>query len=141
MAIWQVSLHLVNDNGQICYFDSDFQKSLQLLEITLPEEKSWCPSIKQFGKIDSTCLEIDCSSDGHIEEFSLRIDLRNITKPQVDIICEFANQNNLVIQHKNQTFECTTESISHILRQSEGMAFVKNPVQFLQHVKSNNEHT
>ena len=57
MAIWQVAISLINKKGTLNFLTENFRNSLNELELFLPEEKSWCKSIKQYGKLDSTFME------------------------------------------------------------------------------------
>ena len=57
MAIWQVNLNF-KIQKELNFFDTDFNNSLHALSNVLPETTSWSDSIKQYGLLDSTCIEI-----------------------------------------------------------------------------------
>ena len=88
MAIWQVPIFLVKEETMLKCSEKYFVESLEKIKKILPEEKSWSESIKQFGNIDSTCLELFYDDLGE-DEIKLRLDLRSITKEHLDAIIEF----------------------------------------------------
>ena len=128
MAIWQIPIRLVSaQGGGVC-----FEKLAGTTELAtiLPEEKSWCEKIKQYGALDSTCVELYCS-ENIIEEISARIDLRNITKQQMEGICTFAAANGMWLVCGVQAYTPCVESFREIVAQSDAHRFLTDPQGFL----------
>lgn len=130
MAVWQVSFFLVKDKGVIDFTYSDFVTSLKSIESVFPEEKSWCKTIKQYGELDSTCLEID-TEDGSI---SVRIDLRSITKEELQILCDFIKENHFLIKYNEAVYEGSIDSFLEIFRVSDANRFLSAPVAYLEEI-------
>ena len=101
MAIWQVNLNF-KIQKKLNFFDTDFNNSLQALSNVLPETTSWSDSIKQYGLLDSTCIEILLDESNHVEEITLRLDLINFSLHQLECICEFAVYNNFLMEYENE---------------------------------------
>jgi len=127
MAIWQVSVFLVKKEKIYSCSEINLWNMLDELIKIFPEEKSWCDSIRQFGKLDSTCMEIDVED----EEILLRIDLRNITKEQLEIIMRFADSNGLKIKYENKVEEPTLSNFVNIFKASDAHRFLDNPEGYL----------
>ena len=130
MAIWQVSVFLVKKEKKNNSLGIELWNEIDKLNETFPEEKSWCDSIKQFGKLDSTCMEIDTED----EEILLRIDLRNITKEQLEIIIQFAKSNDLKIRHENKIEELSISNLINIFKTSDAYRFLNNPERYLESI-------
>lgn len=130
MAIWQVSVFLVKKEKKYNSSGINLWNTLDELIEIFPEEKSWCDSIRQFGRLDSTCMEIDIED----EEILLRIDLRNITKEQLEIIIRFADSNGLKIKHENKVEEPTFRNLINIFKTSDAYRFLNNPERYLKSI-------
>ncbi len=135
MAIWQVSIILVRNEKTKKYLDANLWKISEELMKFFPEEKSWSDSIRQYGDIDSTCIEIYAESD----EISLRIDLTNISKEQLDVIIEFAVSNDLKIKNENQIIEPTISNFISIMKDSNAYRFINNPEGYLKTITGENQ--
>lgn len=132
MAVWQVTISLVKKEGVFSYSMSELWNSISELIEYFPEEKSWCDSIRQFGKLDSTCIEIDTEC----EEITLRIDLRSITQGQLDAIIGFSNSNELKISYEEQIYEPTLGNFVQIIKASNAFRFLNNPKGFLRSIRN-----
>lgn len=130
MAIWQVSVFLVKKEKKNNSMGIELWNVLDKLNETFPEEKSWCDSIRQFGKLDSTCMEIDIED----AEILLRIDLRNITKEQLEIIIQFAKSNDLKIRHENKIKEPSISNLIDIFKTSDAYRFLNDPERYLESI-------
>ena len=135
MAIWQVSIILVRKEKTEKYLDANLWKIPEELMKFFPEEKSWSHSIRQYGDLDSTCIEIYTEDD----EISLRIDLTNITKEQLDVIIEFAVSNDLKIKNENQIIEPTISNFISIMKDSNAYRFINNPEGYLKTITGENQ--
>ena len=140
MAIWQCTLFLVPLKKEINCFDNDFEKSLEKIKSILPEKKSWCKDIKQYGNLDSSCLEI-CTNGDVIDDISLRIDLRNITPNDLKLICEFAKTNNLLFESNNKLFDSNLQNLISILKSSTANRFLTNSKEYLLNVRHKTGNT
>lgn len=134
MAIWQVPFELVKRNGFIEFTNDIFIHSLKVLEKTLPQETSWCKDYKQYGNIASTVLEFDFSQVV-VESISLRVDLRSITKKQIQEICVFCQKNDLVMVYEGFWYEVTVENFAKIFQISRAHKFLSNPYGFLEELR------
>lgn len=130
MAIWQVPILLTRKENTENYLDNNLCNFLDELQNFFPEEKSWCHSIIQYGKLDSTCIEIDIEDDVII----VRIDLRNITKEQLEIIIKFAVSNELKIKYKSEAMEPNISNFIKILKTSDAYRFLDNPEKYLKSI-------
>ena len=128
MAIWQATFELIKEKNILDCSKKEIWKIVNELIVFLPEEKSWCDSIRQFGKLDSTCIQMDFENG----EIFLRIDLRNITKKQLDMLVNFAESNALKIKHENTIEEPTIRNFVEILKSTEAYRFVRNPQVYLE---------
>lgn len=132
MAIWQVPIFLVRNENTGKHLDTNLWEFLDELMHFFPKEKSWCHSIRQYGKLDSTCIEINTEED----KIRLRIDLRNITKEQLETIIHFAVSNELKILHKNEAMEPTISNFFSIIKESNAYRFINNPEGYLQDIRT-----
>ena len=132
MAIWQVPIRFAfAQGGEVLW--AKLAGTAELSAI-LPEEKSWSQKIKQYGRLDSTCLEFYCD-EGVVEEISARLDLRSITKQQVEGICAFAAANGLEILCEGKTYAPCRESFRMIVEDSDAHRFLADPEGFLSALK------
>ncbi len=133
MAIWQVALHYIKNGNHIDYSASAFISSSKNLEEFFPETKSWCKTIRQYGELDSTCIEIDIDNG---DEISIRIDLRNISKNQLQVLLNFAIHNDLFIKYNDALYDPCMDTFITIFRESEANKFIKNPENFLKELST-----
>lgn len=133
MAVWQVPIFLVKEEDVLNCSEKQFLKSLDMIKEILKEEKSWSESIKQFGSIDSTCLEI-FYDDVEEDEIGLRIDLRNIGKMHLQTIITFANDNKLKLSYENEIYEATMMNFKEIIEKSVAYKFICNPKEFFEDI-------
>ena len=130
MAIWQVhfSLKRVFSNK---HTDSQLWKdSIQELVKEFGEQKSWSTDINQYGDIESTCIEIEMI-DAEETNIDVRLDLRTLSKHQIQIICDFANINELFLQKNGELLEANMENVLLIIQNSTAYRFLQNPNEFL----------
>ena len=138
MAIWQVSFVFVHKNGKIDYNEKHLLGTLEAIETILPQRKSWHKSIKQYGDLDSTCLEFFLNNEDVIEEVALRIDIRCITHDQLSLICCFARENNFLIKYGEDLFDPTVEKFIDIIKFSDAKRYIDDPMKFLKELKAGN---
>ena len=136
MAIWQVALDLVKNDEHIDFSSPVLISSLKKIEEIFPKTKSWCKTITQYGKLDSTCLQFDIDENDAI---SIRIDLRNISIEQLQSLCEFAKENNLFIKYNNMIHESCIDTFLDIFRESKANKFLLNPETFLKKLVNSEE--
>ena len=130
MAIWQVAFILKSPNKDLLSTDKTFLNSLNELEKTLPESKSWCKTYKQYGDIDSTVIEFDVS-ERKIDNICLRIDLRCIRQQQLKEICFFSCENDLKMEYEDVLYDVNLENFIKIFKISRASKFLENPEVFL----------
>ena len=130
MAIWQVALDLVKNDDHTDFSSPAFISSLRKIEAIFPATKSWCKTIKQYGELDSTCLEFDADDDC----ISLRIDLRNISKDQLQTFCDFAKENDLFIKYNDMLYESCIDTFLGIFKESRANKFLLDPEAFFEEI-------
>ena len=131
MAIWQVALNLVKKDDYIDFSSPTFESSLKIIDDIFPATKSWCKTIMQYGSLDSTCLEIDTDDN---EAISLRVDLRSISKDQLQTLCSFAKENDLFIKYNDTIYECSFDIFLSIFKESNANRFLLDPEAFLNEI-------
>ena len=137
MAIWQVNLNF-KIQKELDFFNTDFNNSIQALSNVLPETTSWSDSIKQYGLLDSTCIEILLDESNRVEEITLRLDLINFSLHQLECICEFAVYNNFLMEYKNELHTVNKNNFIKIIQKSDALKFLENPQEFLNNLKTDN---
>ena len=133
MAIWQALFHLYSSDDKSCFDYELTQRSISQLSETFPEETSWCKSIRQFGKTDSTCIELyydEIDPLDKLAEISVRLDLRNVTEEQLQFLCAFANENNLVFGMCEDLFEPNIDILKNKIKKSDAFKFIMDPKRF-----------
>ncbi|MBQ8732154.1 MAG: hypothetical protein IJY82_04930 [Oscillospiraceae bacterium] len=133
MAIWQVACSLIPCKKKNFLLSS--LRSLCELAEALPEEKSWSSSIRQYGDLDSTCVEIFTKDGLKIDTISFRLDCQNISLEQIKVICNFAKANNLKILYKRRKYEADIGALKEIIIKSEAHRFLSDPEDFLRNLK------
>ena len=123
MAIWQVNLNF-KIQKELNFFDTDFNNSLH--------------SIKQYGLLDSTCIEILLDESNHVEEITLRLDLINFSLHQLECICEFAICNNFLMEYENELHIVNKNNFIKIIQKSDALKFLENPQEFLNDLRIGN---
>lgn len=113
MAIWQTYFSLNNDQRQIILHDEQL-KSVTELSLLFPEKTSWSKNIRQFGDLDSTCIEFiyeNIELSKGICEISVRLDLRSITTEELQTICIFACKNDLLVNINDDYYDPTISEL------------------------------
>lgn len=137
MAIWQVNLNF-KIQKELDFFNTDFNNSIQALSNVLPETTSWSDSIKQYGLLDSTCIEILLDKNNHVEEITLRLDLINFSLYELECLCEFAIYNNFLMEYENELYTVNKNNFIKIIQKSDALKFLENPQEFLNSLKTDN---
>ena len=151
MAIWQVHFVLLPATEPASgKKHSIIPETMETLSKVLPQRKSWSNNIIQFGDLDSTCVEISLYNNDN--EISVRTDLRNCSRKEIESILEFATENNLVFAVNTRKFDPsrdddqildpiyefyspTKDNIRMIIESSAAFQFCKNPVEFLENLQ------
>ena len=133
MAIWQVHISLkrtVSDK----HIDSKlWESSMQGLANEFGKRESWDPDISQYGDLESTCIEIENVDIDNIY-IDVRLDLRTLSKRQICIICDFAKNNDLLIQNHDKLLEATFDNVLQIIHNSRAYHFMQDPEIFLSNI-------
>lgn len=141
MAIWQFEYMIIpkgrdkknykNNDQYISWIGvNTLDNALIFLSNLLPFEKSWSYDIKQYGKGDSTCIEIFLAGDD-IEEIRCRLDLRNISKQLLVNILKFINMINGQIYYNDSVYEANMKNIVDLIKNSDAARFCNNPIEYL----------
>lgn len=139
MAIWQLNFQLIPIDGG--HYDEHAllsKNSISILSEELPPNVSWCVEDKLFGCLDTTCVEI-CFFDSEIDEISVRLDITNLCKKQINSIVNFAIANNLQILYKEKKLEVSMDNICGIIQDSDALRYINNPKQFLTRLSQGDE--
>ena len=139
MATWQMYLSLERRCKEKLLSNTVFNQTVKEICAHFPEEKSWCKHIRQYGRIDSTCIEISSYDGIFIDEITVRIDLRECTLPQIKCICTFATSNNLVFAQDNVIYDATVDTLLLLARNSSAYKFVEDPQKFLEQINKTGE--
>ena len=131
MAIWQLSFQLIPINTSCDNAHTVLSNdSISMLSADFPVKASWCQEEKLFGSLDSTCVEI-FYCDSMIDDISVRLDVSSLSIGQLNAIINFAVTNNLQIKHKNRILAASIENIYCMIRDSDALRYIKDPVRFL----------
>ena len=134
MAIWQANFSLINPDGMISLENEKSVNSIGKLCSCFPEKTSWSKNIRQFGEIDSTCIEFLYESiveSNDIYEIHVRLDLRSLTMEELKLICSFALENNLLVLVDSVFYEPTIPLLTDVIRNSDAHRFLSDPEGFL----------
>jgi len=148
MAIWQVSFFVIretklktidvmnveaNQDALLVWDETQISiDSLEKISKVLPPTISWSENIKQFGEIESTCVNLFYSNNGTGNvEISCRLDIRSLSESEFLTIIDFINQNNGVILYEYEIYEATVNSLKNIITNSRSFKFCKDPKAFL----------
>ena len=142
MALWQYDFYLIPehlrkqkeiDSHNIDDFDISInikENTLKSIENVLHPSNSWSTSIRQYGDIDGTCIELYIK-DSNIKSIQVRLDLTSLTGTQLDVLIQFAKDNNLNLLLEDSLFDANREDIENALKESKAFRFVKDPRSFL----------
>jgi hypothetical protein len=115
MAIWQYKLYFLPEEEVRSYFPNDgalsenafnevqwwkyrqlYTSNFTYVTPELPLRKSWSDDIILFGELDSNCFEV-LTESGIVVEASARIDLRADYRDMITLVCQFGQDNNLLL--------------------------------------------
>lgn len=148
MAIWQFECMIIpNNRKKMDYVDIDKyiswnglkipKDSFEFLSKQLPMEEGWTKDIRQYGNIDSTCIEI-YMTENDVDEIRIRFDLRNISMSLLENIVTFINNINGAIYLNGNTIEVNMQSIIELIKDSDATIFCNDPLDFLKKLDSAN---
>jgi hypothetical protein len=87
---------------------------------------------RSYGNNESNDIFISLTTDGYIDEFGCRIDLRELDKNFIENIFVIAKQLDcLLMDRKGTLFEPTFKKLIENIKQSNSFKFVSNPTDFL----------
>ena len=137
MALWQVDFNIVDKNKKldddILLWEKDILHAAK--DISFLENNSWSDSIIQFGKSDLTCIEI-CLDDNkkHVEEISIRIDLRELDADIIINILKYINSLDAVIYYDGKLYDPNMNNMKKILCNSNAFKFCKSPYEYIENI-------
>ena len=137
MATWQFDFGLINKNEEITHIKL-MEGSLLALQTVLPVGESWSEQLKIYGALDKTCVQLFYDEIGLLEIFC-RLDLRNSIRKELEAIIAFANANELIILYEDQEIEPTLENIKDLIKKSNALRFIKDPVEFFENIKHSSQ--
>ena len=139
MAIWQFSCNIVPYRKNIMALTANEiiswkESSIPLPEINFLEQKaSWSKDIIQYGNIDETCIEF--IYDNTLEEIFCRLDLRNLTKKQLNSIVEYVQNLGAMFFVDGIVYEPKNDIIISLLRNSYAFKYCQNSNEYLKSIE------
>ncbi|MCL2860924.1 MAG: hypothetical protein FWE22_00715 [Firmicutes bacterium] len=150
MAVWQFAFYLIkkenvnlfdeskpwgegkNEELLAWHINEIKQESIQKIAEILPIEKSWSNDIKQYGKIDETCIEISLD-DMAKYCIRVRLDMRSLSRELLRKIICFIQSNNadIVYCFENKCYQADEETLLRLIKNSNAYKFCEDPVGFL----------
>lgn len=152
MAIWQYTLYLIpeqklsevfsNTPVQInsdVWNETDWWKDYALsanfnqqISLFLPEGNSWNAQTKVWGKTDETEISVHYENN-KVDEVTIKLDLRSITSPLVEKICQTAQMCNCLMLTENlKIIRPDKRLLVESIKTSNGFSFVSNPEAYLE---------
>lgn len=135
MALWQVSFYLIETE------DVDFeditlwkkQVNVESLNISFLERNlSWNASIIQYGKSDETCIEIMINDNRQIEEISVKLDLRSVTKTLLYDLLDLIGSLGKQLYYNGRIYSADINSLLLIIRTSDAFRFCSSPKEYFE---------
>jgi len=143
MALWQFDFWIIPMNRKKENFQEDeilsWKKEKINIDINkffeniLKEEASWSEHIKQYGEGDKTCIKLRVE-DNKIDEISCRLDLRSLSKDQLEKILDYISKIKGEIFYKGEIYPASFESIKNLIKESEAAKFCVNPQQYFEEI-------
>lgn len=149
MAVWQADFLVVptkenSSDKENCIEHNntwininEIETSVENVTGILIEEKSWSDDIRQFGKIDSTCLEL--LYDKGIIEIRCRFDLRSPRRIEFESIINFVSAIKGVFCYQSQKIEASNSKMFEFLSHSDEARFCENPEEFIINISKHNK--
>ena len=138
MALWQFDF-LIVPSGRAETMDEDNLISwkginisldiLNYLNSILERKNSWSQKIQQFGKKDSTSIELYYDND-LIDEISCQLDLRNLSKRLLQDILEFIKQIGGNIYYNKNIYRPDFNTIVNLMKSSDAARFCNDPQKY-----------
>ncbi|MDF2607751.1 MAG: hypothetical protein K0S34_1947 [Bacillales bacterium] len=148
MAIWQFCCNVINRNKNCDMNHGEFNfswdehdlnvKSLSEIKHFLKPQKSWSLDIKQYGADESHCLQLMYNGE-KIEDISLRLDLRDLSKEIIEAILQFVKSSNGILLHDDKIIEPDRDALFHELRNSNSYKFISNPKSYFENIERRNQ--
>lgn len=101
----------------------------------LKQEKSWSPSIVQYGKIDGTCIEF-IYGKASLDEIKCRLDLRTLTKDELIQIIEYVQSIDACFLVEDKVYPPKTEIMLEVMMQSNAYQYCKCPLEYIKSLSS-----
>lgn len=147
MAVWQFIFSVIPEaaavkiNNEVhndhMLWDGFNVSNLSIKELSkmFKPTRSWSKSIRQYGSLDGTCVEL-IFEKSKLNEVSIRFDLRNLSQEQLLKIIKFIKDNNAIILTQGGVLlKPTLDSLIGEIKKAHALAFVKNPEEYLQKLK------
>ena len=141
MAIWQFDCMVIpHDNIEM---DVDSEDILlwkgenilvdleEKIEQILLRNKSWSKDIYQYGSLDKTCIELLCENACTFE-FSMRLDLRSLSKENFKRIVGMIGEINGYILYQKEIYSPDFGIIIEVLKKSPAAQFCRDPIGYFE---------
>jgi len=136
MAIWQFQCNIVLYRDSIAGLKYDeiiswkgASLSVQNLEF-FACEKSWSENIIQYGRAEETCIEF-IYDIGMLEEINCRLDLRNLTKQQLNSLVKYVKEIGGTFFVEGKIYPAKAEIMIEVMKKSKAYQYCKNPLDYI----------
>jgi hypothetical protein len=103
--------------------------------LTFADKVEWTKEFKDggsYGDNETNDISIYMDDTGHLDEFSFRIDLREVDKEFINNVLTVAKDlDTLLLDRQGNLFDPTHENLADNIKNSNAFKFVTNPADFL----------
>lgn len=141
MALWQFSCLIIPKGREPQNFSEDQLVSWKGIELAtnkiesadnfLPNVKSWSKEIQQYGKNDSTCIEV-IFENNEIAEISCRLDVRDLSKQLIEEVVDYIDSLDGDVFCDGKIYPSDADTLLALVQQSEAIKFCKNPGSYFE---------
>ena len=139
MALWHFECNIIPNRNKMDGLTEDEKKSWVDFNLAkadigfLKREKSWSDDIVRFGTTDRTNIEFSYE-DGMLDEIVCRLDLRSLTKKELDMLIEYVKVNNALFLVDDKACLPEKDVLVAVMEKSDANRFCLNPREYM------NEH-
>lgn len=123
----------IDDVEEIMSWEGYFlvESSLEEISKILKPTKSWTDSIRQYGSLEETCIEL-CYEGNILVELSVRLDLRSMTRDILESVVNFIKINKgIIVTRAGSLVKPVIDDVTKEIKRSDAYSYVKNPIEYL----------
>jgi hypothetical protein len=110
------------------------EEIIRNLEKILPSEISWSADIKQFGKLEESCVELSFEN-GSLFSFLVRLDVRKNPNSLINFLLVSLPKGQLTMYSLDGARVSNRKSLLKKIEESSASKFVEDPESFLSGLK------